>query len=47
METKETEEERAERKAMFIARNIGYFSTPKVIKELADKFEKANPCTKD
>lgn len=40
---KETDEERAERKALFITRSTAHFDTPEIRKEAAEKWEAANP----
>lgn len=39
----ETPEQRAERKAQFIARATSHMDTPKIRKQASDKWEAANP----
>lgn len=43
---KETQQERAQRKAIFIARATKHFDTPKIRKEASEMFDKANPIEK-
>lgn len=38
----ETKEERAERKAIYIAKATSHFDSPEIRKEASDKWEKAN-----
>lgn len=39
---KETKEERAERKAIWMGRATAHFDTPKIRKEASEKWEEAN-----
>jgi hypothetical protein len=40
--TPETDEEREERKAQFIARATAHFDSPQIRKEASDKWEESN-----
>lgn len=40
---KETFKQRAERKGLWLARATSHFSTPEILEEAIDTFDKANP----